>query len=37
MADPAAHAQAIVDEWHKRLAAGALPRPSPTIAIATAA
>jgi hypothetical protein len=31
------HAQTIVDEWHKRLRAGELPRPSPTIATALAA
>ena len=35
--DPAAHAEAIIDEWHKRIVAGALPRPSPTIATALAA
>jgi hypothetical protein len=35
--DPAAHAEAIVDAWHKRLIAGALPRPSPTIGTALAA
>jgi hypothetical protein len=31
------HAQAIVAAWHKKLIAGLLPRPSPTIAIALAA
>jgi hypothetical protein len=35
--DPAAHAQAIVAAWHKKLIAGALPRPSPTIATVLAA
>jgi hypothetical protein len=37
MADPAAYAQAQVDEWHKRLKTGGSARPSPTIAIAQAA
>ena len=32
--DPAAHAQAIIDEWHARLKAGGVARPSPTIAVA---
>jgi hypothetical protein len=31
MADPAAYAQAQIDEWHKRLKAGGSARPSPTI------
>jgi hypothetical protein len=35
--DAAAHAEAIVDAWHQRLIAGALPRPSPTIGTALAA
>ena len=35
--DPAAHAQAIIDEWHMRLIAGALARPSPTLGTALAA
>lgn len=34
MADPAAYAQAQIDEWHKRLNAGGSARPSPTIATA---
>jgi hypothetical protein len=34
MADPAAYAQAQIDEWHARLKAGASARPSPTIAVA---
>src|SRR5262249_22982271 len=34
---PATHAEAIVVAWHKRLVAGALPRPSPTIATALSA
>jgi hypothetical protein len=29
---PISHAQALIDEWHHRLAAGASVRPSPTIA-----
>ena len=37
MADPAAYAQAQIDEWHARLKAGGSARPSPTIAIAQAA
>jgi hypothetical protein len=37
MADPAAYAQAQIDEWHSRLKAGDSARPSPTIAIAQAA
>jgi hypothetical protein len=35
--DPIAHAQALIDAWHKRLAAGESARPSPTIATAVAA
>ena len=35
--DPVAHAQALIDAWHKRLAAGESARPSPTIATAIAA
>jgi hypothetical protein len=35
--DPVLHAQAIIDEWHKRLAAGEPARPSPTIATTMAA
>ena len=35
--DPAAHAEAIIDAWHKRLTGGALPRPTPTIGTALAA
>jgi len=35
--DPAAHAQALMDAWHKRLAAGESARPPPTIATAIAA
>ena len=34
MADPAAYAQAQIDEWHSRLKAGGSARPSPTIAVA---
>jgi hypothetical protein len=34
VADPAAYAQAQIDEWHKRLKAGGSARPSPTIAVA---
>jgi hypothetical protein len=34
MADPAAYAQAQIDEWQKRLKAGGSARPSPTIEIA---
>jgi hypothetical protein len=34
MADPAAYAQAQIDEWHKRLKAGGSARPSPTIEVA---
>jgi len=30
MADPAAYAQAQVDEWQKRIKAGGSARPSPT-------
>ena len=37
MADPAAYAQAQIDEWHGRLKGGGSPRPSPTIAIAQTA
>jgi hypothetical protein len=37
MADPAAYAQAQIDEWHKRLIAGQLARPSPSIATALVA
>jgi hypothetical protein len=37
MADPAAYAQALVDEWHTRLKAGGSARPSPTIAVAQSA
>jgi hypothetical protein len=35
--DPAAHAQAEIDAWHRRLAAGGSARSSPTIATAIAA
>jgi hypothetical protein len=35
--DPVAHAQALIDAWHKRLAAGESARPSPTIAMAIVA
>ena len=35
--DPAAHAQAMIDEWHERLILGELPRPSPTLGAALAA
>jgi hypothetical protein len=34
MADPAAYAQAQIDEWHSRLKVGGSARPSPTIAVA---
>jgi hypothetical protein len=34
MADPAAYAQAQIDEWHNRLKAGGSARPSPTIDVA---
>lgn len=37
MVDPAAYAQAQIDEWHGRLKAGGSVRPSPTIAVAQAA
>jgi hypothetical protein len=37
MADPAAYAQAQIDEWHKRLKAGGNARPSPTITVAQSA
>jgi hypothetical protein len=37
MADPAAYAKAQIDEWHKRLIAGQLQRPSPSIATALVA
>jgi hypothetical protein len=37
MADPAAYAQAQIDEWYRRLKAGGSARPSPTMAIAQAA
>jgi hypothetical protein len=37
MADPAAYAQAQIDEWHGRLKAGGSARPSPTIAVAQSA
>ena len=30
--DPVAHAQAQIDDWHRRLKAGGPARPSPTIA-----
>jgi hypothetical protein len=37
MADPAAYAQAQIDEWHGRIKAGGSARPSPTIAVAQSA
>ena len=37
MANPAAYAQAQIDEWHSRLKTGGSPRPSPTIAVAQSA
>jgi hypothetical protein len=35
--DPAAHAKAQIEDWHRRIAAGEPARPSPTIATAMAA
>jgi hypothetical protein len=35
--DQVTHAQALIDAWHRRLAAGEPARPSPTIATAIAA
>jgi hypothetical protein len=37
MADPAAYAQAQIDDWHGRLKAGGSARPLPTIAVAQSA